>query len=83
MQIPDTLCPTLSRNEFLKMKLSITRKKTHGMCVTYYLQLLSIMGSLEHHLLLQLNGLISLTHQYNCKIVLNHRGKREKSSRNG
>lgn len=48
------------------------------MRVTYYLQLLSVMSSLEHHLLLQLNGLISLTHQYSYKIALNHRGEERK-----
>lgn len=53
------------------------------MYVAYYLQLLSVVGSLEHHLLLQLNGPISLTHQYDCKIALNHGEEGGKSARNG
>lgn len=38
MQMPDTFCPTLSRDELLKLKLSITRKKTpHNLYVAHYL----------------------------------------------
>lgn len=61
-------------------KYQVQEKKTHSVCIAYYLQLLFITGFLEHNLLLQLNSPISLSHHCDGKIALNHREEERKNN---